>query len=607
MTTAAAYQAKVTKSVTNMDRLDGIVNGDENTTVAVDSGTVPSLAKVISDMGWEAGDADRAEVAAVEAEGHAATSLAALQALQAGSGQPIVAQLPLEAVTRTALKAITGQTLGRQAFLGEAGRAGVFRWDSANLSAAVTADPYEGLHIAPASDPTGASGAWVRIVEDGTYQARWWGINAAFGPTAHIPTQSALDLLPEGGTLIMPPETVTISSGLLITTPNTHLMGYGPDISKIAINPASPTSFNVVQVATSGATVSYVWTHGKSQQQFAGAPAGILVSREGTGNVSLDPQTGNRVHNVKITGASISLVAYGDPIDGLGVSPIKGFKAWNLEIETDMQGISLFGADDAQIGSFIITFTGLLSPGLVAVAIRILGSKRFNVHDGHCTGNTGYDINDHKGLQFSLGNLGGTSGRRQNEDGVVDNVVFTGFSKGALIEEVLGTCVIRNCKFIRPVSETRSNQGIEVAVVGTSGGVAAAAGHLIFENCVSEGWSIPIVYSGNVKRLTFDRNKCTVNKRTPDGSNLVAAFRSAGGGPRLAEMLGNTFLCPSTVVGRYFVGTGEKFVAAGNLLSESVTPTAPYTGLGFVSGAGTSVIYPTNFGHPVGTHADVTA
>lgn len=48
------------------------------------------------------------------------------------------------------------------AFLNEGKRAGFFVWTSGNQSANVTADVEQGLYVAPVSDPTGASGAWVR-------------------------------------------------------------------------------------------------------------------------------------------------------------------------------------------------------------------------------------------------------------------------------------------------------------------------------------------------------------------------------------------------------------------------------------------------------------
>jgi hypothetical protein len=63
--------------------------------------------------------------------------------------------------TRSAL-ALVDTTKNTSAYLSEAGRQGWFQWDSSNLSARVTVDTQQGATVAPASAPTGASGAWVR-------------------------------------------------------------------------------------------------------------------------------------------------------------------------------------------------------------------------------------------------------------------------------------------------------------------------------------------------------------------------------------------------------------------------------------------------------------
>lgn len=58
--------------------------------------------------------------------------------------------------------------------LNEPGREGTFIFSTANLSTQVTADPNQGIYVAPASDPTGASGAWVRK-DWSVLDARWFG------------------------------------------------------------------------------------------------------------------------------------------------------------------------------------------------------------------------------------------------------------------------------------------------------------------------------------------------------------------------------------------------------------------------------------------------
>lgn len=57
--------------------------------------------------------------------------------------------------------------------LTEAGAAGRFNRDGSNLSALVTADPRQGIVVPYASDPTGASGGWVRQFKDDAL-LRWF-------------------------------------------------------------------------------------------------------------------------------------------------------------------------------------------------------------------------------------------------------------------------------------------------------------------------------------------------------------------------------------------------------------------------------------------------
>lgn len=76
------------------------------------------------------------------------------------------------APTRTALAELPA---GGAALLAEAGREGLFTFDPADRSASVSADPAQGIFVAPASDPTGASGAWVRKIE-GKVSPEWFGI-----------------------------------------------------------------------------------------------------------------------------------------------------------------------------------------------------------------------------------------------------------------------------------------------------------------------------------------------------------------------------------------------------------------------------------------------
>ncbi|MDA3806964.1 MAG: hypothetical protein PF440_03535 [Thiomicrorhabdus sp.] len=81
---------------------------------------------------------------------------------------PLLADLV--AITGTDGQQVT--TSGRTA-LGDGG-GGTFIWNAANLTAEVTADTQQGIYVAPTSDATGASGAWVRQYS-GNVHSEWFG------------------------------------------------------------------------------------------------------------------------------------------------------------------------------------------------------------------------------------------------------------------------------------------------------------------------------------------------------------------------------------------------------------------------------------------------
>jgi hypothetical protein len=100
---------------------------------------------------------------------------------------------PATAGSKSALAALDPNVYGT-ATLTATGQEGDFVAVSENLSSLVSADPMQGVYIPFASDPTGATGAWVRV-HNGTLRAEW------FGPlndpdTNHTVIQAAIDLSP---------------------------------------------------------------------------------------------------------------------------------------------------------------------------------------------------------------------------------------------------------------------------------------------------------------------------------------------------------------------------------------------------------------------------
>lgn len=156
---------------------------------------------------------------------------------------PIVALEPAEDVRnyldtgpyvadRTALAALD-TTKDTVAWLKEAGREGSFQWSAANLSALVTADPQQGLYVAPASAPTGAAGAWVRQF-DGPTDPRWFG--AIGDNSADNATAFASWIAVSAGWLVLPPGRFRTSGAISIdldTTPTLTIQGASESLTEL--------------------------------------------------------------------------------------------------------------------------------------------------------------------------------------------------------------------------------------------------------------------------------------------------------------------------------------------------------------------------------------
>jgi len=109
-------------------------------------------------------------------------------------------------VATRALLAVIPGSANSMRYLSESGREGIFVWDSANLSAKVSADTAQGIYVAPSSDTTGASGAWVREY-DGRINVKWFGALGDGVTNDAAAIQAAEDFIYNangGGTLYFP-------------------------------------------------------------------------------------------------------------------------------------------------------------------------------------------------------------------------------------------------------------------------------------------------------------------------------------------------------------------------------------------------------------------
>ncbi len=138
----------------------------------------------------DAAAAEASRVAALASENAAELAETGSEAAQSGTIAAIsgaggsLGNVTLEAATRVVLAALN-TTLGLTAQLTEAGRTGLFEFVTGDHSALVTLDTQQGFYVAPSSDTTGATGAWVRRF-NGPVNPRWFGVtpgndSAAFG------------------------------------------------------------------------------------------------------------------------------------------------------------------------------------------------------------------------------------------------------------------------------------------------------------------------------------------------------------------------------------------------------------------------------------------
>jgi hypothetical protein len=140
-------------------------------------------------------------------------------------------------------------TSGRTA-IGDGG-GGTFIWDSSDLSTEVTADTESGIYVAPTSDTTGASGAWVRQYS-GDASILWFGASAsatdnraAIQATIDTAASEGVGVYVPNGTYLLKPET-TLGRILRINSTNLVITGeskYGA-ILKVAATDANGQVMN---------------------------------------------------------------------------------------------------------------------------------------------------------------------------------------------------------------------------------------------------------------------------------------------------------------------------------------------------------------------------
>lgn len=181
---------------------------------------------------------------------------------------------------RTALAALNTAT-HTAAYLLEDGREGAFVWRSGNLSAFVTADTQQGIYVAPSTDTTGASGAWVRQ-HDGKKNLLWFGAAGDGTTDDYAAIGGWIDTLPHFECYA--PANVYRSSGKIERTYSS-----ANESDRIAIRGAGREATFFAFDATSGGGFLFIFTQTTpglvGPKNFASFhDIGILAGGAGNGN-----------------------------------------------------------------------------------------------------------------------------------------------------------------------------------------------------------------------------------------------------------------------------------------------------------------------------------
>ncbi|HEX5257588.1 MAG TPA: hypothetical protein VFW35_02270 [Sphingomicrobium sp.] len=268
------------------------------------------------------------------------------------------------------------------AYLEETGREGTFVWSSANNSANVTADPQQGIYVAPASDPTGASGAWVRKFS-GALDIRWFGgAGDAFAPGTGTSNTAALNgalavgaLLP-GCEILFP---ITAGHYRFSTAPNEITVGIELTGQGWHENPGivGGTSYPIPQNYTGsvlrfdadvkGLTFSAFTDNAANATAFEFQSASqslmrdiMLVSMGGTGTIShgLDLYVPVQCHNVRVhgfAGNGVNLAANTAGTGRYGSTDGSQFFGCQFD-ENKLHGAYLDGDDDNVVSFYGCSF-----------------------------------------------------------------------------------------------------------------------------------------------------------------------------------------------------------------------------------------------------------
>jgi len=153
------------------------------------------------------------------------------------------------APTRDALALLNDPS--KPALLHEAGREGLFVFDPSDRLSEIANDPAQAIYVAPATDSSGASGAWMRRFS-GAVELGWFGAVGDGVADDSAAIQAAFDYFYRdgGGELRIGPRTFAVSGTLLLWAKNLTIDARGATIVS-----ADPSSQPMIFIGGDGVTI----------------------------------------------------------------------------------------------------------------------------------------------------------------------------------------------------------------------------------------------------------------------------------------------------------------------------------------------------------------
>lgn len=443
--------------------------------------------------------------------------------------------------SRGLLAGIVAPVNNQAATLMEAGREGIFQFSTANHATHVTSDPYQAIYVAPASDTTGASGAWIRDVPDNIYRLIWWGVTAAAADNQPQLSNFLFGgLVPSGGVRKLPPFAFTTRStaavaGIVPETNNVIIEGYGVDISRI-VAASDATAFTPLYLYGSHITLRNFGVTGNSDPAFANALPCVNLG----GGLTTTVYTNWLVENCAFDGGSIGLIctaSNGNTVAS-GLARPKGIRIRNCRFETKGQGFSLFAAEDVEVSDCKLNMV-TSTPDNSNCGFRVLGSK--NVHidnvNGVCSGEYG--------MYIALMQRGVSDGilRAQNQDVFIRNCDLSNTTEfGAKIEECLGDLEITGCNISRTGAADSNSVAVFINSGTTVAGITSKLQRVKIENNTFQGFHLASQSIGTGGHLRVRGNKFIKPADLPTGGLPGLLYYAQFGAMGLCEFFDNECL-----------------------------------------------------------------